>query len=234
MTATTLKQIARWTGVGYLIIFITGFFANFLVIEGMVVDGDAPTTANNIATQLSTFRWGLFAFLIMVIVDVLLAGPLYLLLKPVSEHRSRFSSWLRLVNGTIFGVALFNLFGILNLFSEAGLHGDPSNPEIQQQAASYLLAFDQIWLIGLVFFGLHLLLLGNLIWRSEHFPKWIGALLLFAGVGYLVDSFTHLLLPTYSDYQNFFEMMVIIPGVLGEFSLTLWLLIRGVRQLNSQ
>ena len=230
----SLKQTARWTGVGYLIIFITGFFANFFVLEGMVVNGDAATTANNIASQLSTFRWGILAFLIMVIVDVVLAGPLYVLLKPVNETWSGFSSWLRLVNGTIFGVALFNLFGVLNLIAETGRNGDPASREIQQELSTYLFAFDQIWLIGLVFFGLHLLLLGKLVCRSEHFPKWVGALLFIAGVGYLIDSFAQLLLPSYNDYQSLFEMMVIIPGVLGEFSLTLFLLIKGVRMPGKQ
>lgn len=208
---------------GYLIIFITGFFANFFVLEGMVVDGDAASTTNNIAGQMSTFRWGALAFLIMVIVDVLLAGPLYTLLADVNRNRARLSSWLRLVNGTIFGVALFNLFGIIRLLEAGG----PTGPEGPSGVMQYLAAFDLTWLIGLVFFGLHLLLLGNLVVRSSRFPKAIGYLLMLAGSGYLADSFAQLLLPSYGDFQMIFEMAVIIPGILGEFSLTLWLLIKG-------
>jgi hypothetical protein len=223
----SFKKIARLTGIGYLIIFITGFFANFFVLEGLVVAGDATATAANIGDNLLQFRWGIASFLVMVIVDVLLVWPLYILLKPVDKYLAHLSSGLRLVNGVIFGVALFNLFGVLQLYAPADYLG-AFEPEMLQARVLFLLdAFNHIWLIGLVFFGLHLAFLGYLVYRSGYMPRVLGPLLGLAALGYLTDSFAQFLLPGYADHQGMFEMMVVIPGVVGEFSLTIWLLIKG-------
>lgn len=108
-----LKKTARLIGLGYLVIFITGFYANFFVLEGLVNDESAKETFMNILLNQQLFRMGILSFLLMVVTDVVLAWPLYLLLKPVNRNLSVLSSWLRLVNGTIFGVALVYLVNIL-------------------------------------------------------------------------------------------------------------------------
>lgn len=76
-------------------------------------------------------------------------------------------------------------------------------------------------------FGLHLLVLGYLIFKSEYIPGFIGVLLLIAGLGYLIDSFANFLLPNYADYASIFMLIVVVPGVIGELSFTLWLLLKG-------
>jgi hypothetical protein len=228
-----LKKTARLAGAGYLVIFITGFFANFFVLEGLVLDGNAQATSENILANLMQFRWGIFAFLIMVVIDVLMAGPLYILLKPVNKNLSLLSAWLRLVNGTIFGVALYSLFGILHLLSGAEYLTALEPAEIHARVMLHLEAFNFIWLIGLVFFGLHLFLMGILILKSDYIPKIIGGLLQLAAVGYLTDSFAQFLLPDYKSVQHVFELVVLIPGVIGELSFTVWLLIKGVKTKNT-
>jgi hypothetical protein len=228
-----LKKTARLAGAGYLVIFITGFFANFFVLEGLVVEGNAQATSENILANLMQFRWGIFAFLIMVVIDVLMAGPLYILLKPVNKNLSLLSAWLRLVNGTIFGVALYSLFGILHLLSGEEYLSALEPAEIHARVMLHLEAFNFIWLIGLVFFGLHLFLMGILILKSDYIPKIIGGLLQLAAVGYLTDSFAQFLLPDYKSVQHVFELVVLIPGVIGELSFTVWLLIKGVKTKNT-
>ena len=84
--------------------------------------------------------------------------------------------------------------------------------------------FDRIWLAGLVFFGLHLLILSRLVVKSPIVPRFIGILLAVAGIGYVIDSCAQWWLPNYSDFETVFSLVVIIPGVVGEFSLTLFLL----------
>jgi hypothetical protein len=228
-----LKKTARLAGAGYLVIFITGFFANFFVLEGLVVEGNAQATSENILANLMQFRWGIFAFLIMVVIDVLMAGPLYILLKSVNKNLSLLSAWLRLVNGTIFGVALYSLFGILHLLSGAEYLSALEPAEIHARVMLHLEAFNFIWLIGLVFFGLHLFLMGILILKSDYIPKIIGGLLQLAAVGYLTDSFAQFLLPDYKSVQHVFELVVLIPGVIGELSFTVWLLIKGAKTKNT-
>lgn len=225
----SLQKTARIAGLGYLIIFITGFFANFFVLEGLVVDGDAVATSGNIRNNLMQFRWGIVSFLIMVVADVWLAWLLYLLFEPVNRSLAQLSAWLRLVNGAIFGLALFHLFGVLQLFSGADYLAALDPAEIQASVMLLLSSFNFTWLTGLVFFGLHLLVLGYLVIKSGYMPKILGWLLQIAALGYLIDSFAQFLLPDYDAYRSFFQMMVVIPGVAGEFSLTFWLLVKGVK-----
>ncbi len=222
-----LRSIARFTGIGYLVIFFTGFFSNFFVLEGMMVAGDAAATFKNIINQNTLFRSGIFSFFMMVIFDVLLAWTLFLLLAPVNKKLSILSAWLRLVNGTIFGVALYHLFSVLHFTGNTAYLNFMDQSQIQAQAMLSIQAFNDTWLVGLVFFGLHLFFLGYLIFKSGYMPKFIGVLLIIAAAGYLLDSFAHFLLTDYEAYKNFFLMIVVIPGVVGELSLTLWLLIRG-------
>jgi hypothetical protein len=85
-------------------------------------------------------------------------------------------------------------------------------------------SFDRTWIIGLIFFGVHLAMLGFLILKSSKVPNWIGYLLMLASAGYVIDGFAKLYLPAYEDLQNIFMLIVVIPGVAGEFSLTVWLL----------
>src|SRR5215471_17453722 len=73
---------------------------------------------------------------------------------------------------------------------------------------------------SLVFFGLYCLSIGYLILRSTFLPRTLGVLLLISGIGWLTfvsPELAHRLSP--------FNML---PGVVGEGALMLWLLIAGV------
>ena len=223
------KKIARIAGFGYLIIFITGIFSNFFVLESLIVPGDAATTANNIMVNDFLYRIGILSFIIMVVFDVILAWALYVLLKPVNKNLSLLSGWLRLVNSTIFGIALYNLFNVLQILSGAEYLKEFVTGQLQAQMMLFLNTFNFTWLIGLVFFSLHLFVLGYLIFKSGYIPRILGILLIVAALGYLIDSFANFLLPNYTDYENIFLLIVIVPGIIGELSLTFWLLFKGAK-----
>lgn len=225
-----LNKIAKIAAGGYLVIFISGIFANFFVLESLVVPGDAIATTNNIINSESQFRVGIVSFIIMVIFDVVLTWALYVLFKPVNKNVSLLAAWLRLVNATIFGIALFNLFGVLQLISGADYLLVFDAGQLQAQVMLFISAFNNTWLVGLVFFGIHLFFLGYLIIKSRYVPKVIGLLLIVASFGYLIDSFANFLLPNYADYKDLFMLIVIVPGVIGELSLTIWLLVKGVEE----
>ena len=90
--------------------------------------------------------------------------------------------------------------------------------------------FNIIWLIGLFFFGIHLILLGKIIRR----PGVIAFFLIVAGVMYMVDTAAHFLLPDYKEYSSVFLALVAIPSILGEMSFALWLLFKGGKNLKKQ
>jgi hypothetical protein len=72
------------------------------------------------------------------------------------------------------------------------------------------------------FFGPYCVLIGYLILRSTFLPRFLGGLMVIAGVGWLI--FTAPSLPNY--LTNAIEVL----GVLAEASLMLWLLVMGVNE----
>jgi len=225
----SLRQAAIIAGFGYLIIFILGISANFFVLQNLIVPEDAAATVNNITANEWQFRLGILGFIIMVIFDVVVAWALYVLLKPVNRSLSLLAAWFRLVNATIFGIALYNLFSVLQLLSGDNYLTGLEPGQLQAQMMLFLNAFNDTWLIGLIFFGIHLFILGYLIFRSGYIPGILGVLLMIAALGYLIDSFANFLFPGYADYETIFMLIVVVPGVIGELSLTLWLLLKGTK-----
>lgn len=73
---------------------------------------------------------------------------------------------------------------------------------------------------NLVFFGVYCLLIGYLIFNSTFLPRTLGVLMAFAGLAWLT-FLSPSLVKSLSPW-------VFLPGLLGEGSLTVWLLAMGV------
>ncbi len=221
------RQATIIAGLGLLIMAIIAFFANFSVIQGLVVPDDAAKTVSNIMENQMLFRFGIAGFLVVLLCDVLVAWALYVFLKPVNQSLSVLAAIFRLVYTAIFGVVLLQLSNALQWLQGATHLSAMSVEQLQAQVMMSLESFQYGWLIALVFFGFHLLVLGYVVMKSVYVPKVLGVLLLVAGFAYILDSFAHFLLPNYADYKTLFIVIVAVPGILGELSLCFWLLIKG-------
>jgi hypothetical protein len=75
---------------------------------------------------------------------------------------------------------------------------------------------------GLVFFGIYLMLLGYLVWRSNYIPWILGLLLVISGLGYFASALQPYLFPNVNiDFAVY--------TFYGELIFMFWLLIRGWR-----
>jgi len=225
----TQGRAAGIAGAGYLIIFVLGLVTNFVVLGNLVAPGNAEATAANIASNQLLFRGGLASWLVVLIIDVVIAWALYEFLKPVNSGLSLLTAWFRLVYIAIFGVTQLNLLFAIILLSGGDFLNVFNSTQINALALMFLNGHNYGFLIALVFFGIHLMMLGYMIYKSGFAPKILGVLLLLSGLGYIVDSFANFILPDYEDYKMIFMMIVAIPGIVGELALTLWLLIKGVK-----
>ena len=223
----SLRQAARVAGFGYLIIFILGGFVNFIARQNLIVPGDAATTASNIVASESLFRMGIAGGLISLAAEPVVAWGLYIFLKPVNMGLSLLAAWFRLLFVAIFGIAILNLFIVLPLLSGADFLTVFETGQLQAQVMLFLNAHDYGVNISYVFFGLHIFLLGYLIFKSDYVPRILGVLLIVASLGYLIDSFASVLSSDYAVNEINFLLVVAVPAILAELSLTLWLLIKG-------
>ena len=223
----TPRGYARTAGLGYLIIILAGISAEFFVRSQLIVPGDAAATTANIANAPSLFRAGIGLDLVMLLCDVLLAGALYMFLKPVSKGVALIAAFFRLVHAAVYGANLLNLFAVLFVASGTGAAASMSTAQSQMLTMLFLNGHAIGYTIGLVFFGVHCLLLGYLLVKADFVPTLLGILILIAGVGYLVDSFAQVLLTNYVDYQTILMLVVFIPALIGELSLSVWLVAKG-------
>ncbi len=222
------RAYARVAGLGYLIIIASGIFAEFFVRSGLIVPGDAAATAGNIIDSESLFRAGLAAEFVMLTADVLLALALYVIFREVSRSLALLAAFFRLVHAAIVGVNLLNTYVPLLLLGGSEYLGAFATDQLQALALLFLDAHSYGYVIGLVFFAFHCLVLGFLVLRSRLVPRVLGALLLAAGAGYLIDGLARTLLSNYAAYESVFAAVVFAPAFIGELAFALWLLVKGV------
>lgn len=208
-------------------LFVFAVFANFFVREGLVVTDDAQTTAANIAESEGLFRLGMASFLVIFLVDVVVAWALYIVFRRANRDVSLVAAWFRLVYTLFLGVALIYFFQALQFLSGSGFLESFDTAQREAQALVALDTFNSAWLIGLAAFGVHLIVLGGLILRSGAAPKALGYVLIVAGAAYVIDTVAHSLVGSYSDYETGFIIVVAVPSVIAEGWMGLWLLFRA-------
>ncbi|HNS88183.1 MAG TPA: DUF4386 domain-containing protein, partial [Parvularculaceae bacterium] len=204
---------ARFAGLNYFAIFALAIYANFFILSKLIVGGDAAATADNIAQHESLFRLGLACFFLVMIADVFIAWALYLVMRPVSEPLSLLSAIFRLV----YTVAQIGV--LMNLAKALQLRGAPETYGALADGALphfYAAAHGGEFTLTLIFFGLHLVLLGYLIIRSSFLPALIGALVTIAGLGYLIDGFAEILFGGYGPLGSISLYAVVLPALIGE------------------
>lgn len=226
--ASAIRRGARVAGPGYVALFVLAVFANFVVLEGMVVDGDPAATARHVAESTTTFRLGILAFFAIFCCDIAVAWGLHLVFRDRDRDLSLLAAWFRLTYTVVLGAALVHLVAASRAL-------DPL-PGVPVDAAGGLAAledFDALWRLGLGAFGLHLVVLGVLVarWaRAPHpasAPRALGMVLTAAGAAYLVDAVAFVVLADHAAVEGPLTALVAVPSVIGEGWLGLWLLRRA-------
>ena len=226
MTNQTSPQVyARIGGVLYLIIIVIGAFFEGFVRQRFVVAGDAATTAANIASAESLWRFSIAGGLAYLACAVALALIFYVLLRPVSKNLALL---VVLFNSISIGLEAANK---LNLLAASYLVGDAEylkafEPQ-QLHALAYLSLrmYDFGFSTSLIFFGCVCLVLGHLIRKSGYLPRILGVLMQIAGVCYVTNSFALLLAP---KLGGALFPAIMLPPLVAESGLALWLLVKGV------
>lgn len=226
------RRYARVAGVGYLLIIVTGIYAEFFVRGGLIVAGDASATAANIAAAEGFFRTALGSEFIMLLADVAVALALYVVFRRVDRNLALLAAFFRLTHAAIVGSNLMNLYLPLSLIGGVSSVGAIGEEERYALALVFLEAHGFGYAIGLVFFGAYCFVLGWLVLRSGYVPRLLGILLLVAGAGYLLDSFGRGLLTDYAAYETLFAAAVFGPAFIAELSFALWLTVKGVSVSN--
>lgn len=224
---TSVKSI-RITGLLYVLVIICAGFSQGYVRGTLIVPNDAVVTAHNILQNKGVFQLGLTTDLIAFLLDVVIAVMLYKIFKPFNKNLTMVSSALRLTAHPAIGsLNLLNHYMALNVLQSEGLSNAFTINQLQEFSISFMQMHHYGYLIAGAFFGIHCLLLGVLIYKSNVFPKVFGGLLLGAASGYLIETFVNL---NTTDYEGYTAIIVGVAAVLGEFGLTLYMLVKGTTE----
>jgi hypothetical protein len=220
------RRAALIAGLGYVIITVLSFFA-ISVLDGPTEPDNPAVTAGNIVNSEVLFRSGLAAFIIVLIADVVVAWALYVFFQRASRELSLFAAWFRLLYVAIAAAALLNTLVVLKLVDGTGYSTVLEKGQRDAQVMLSLDAYNYGFFLGLVFFGVHLLLLGFVMVKSDYAPSILGILVALAGLGYVVINLARVVLPNYRDYEDLLLLLLVVLGLPGEFGLIGWLLWRG-------
>lgn len=220
----SIHQMARSAGALYLLIAVVAGFTYFYVPSQLITPGNAAATATNIAASGTLFRLGIGGELVIFLSEIILSVLLYVILRPVSKTLSLVAAVSRLAMTAIHGLNLLNHLIVLLLLSGTAYLTVFEPAQLIALAMLFLDAHDIGYTIGIVFFALSTGTLGYLIFKSGYLPKALGALFLVASLGYFIDSFSLLLIPSYKDTPAVIAMTIAI----AEIAFPLWLLIKGV------
>jgi hypothetical protein len=222
--AVSPRLEARIAGGLYLLVILLGGFAEVGVRQGLVIDADPAATARTIMAHLSLFRLGFAAEMMTNIIAVPLTLIFYRLLAPVSLFWVLLAVMLDLTQNTINAVNAWTQFAPLTLLGGSPDLAAIPHAELAALARLALKWHDVGFDIGLTFFGFALLIYGAVIFRSGFLPRFLGVLYSLAGACYLANSCAYFFAP------GLLSVYLLLPCLVGEGALALWLLIVGVNE----
>ncbi len=207
----SFRQSALISGLSLLMMAILAGVANFRVIESIKAALAAGDPGSILVSMSIPGRWAALAFVVVAILDILVAWSLYEMFRPEMKALSLLTAWFRILYTAIFTISIAVLFMTFRL----------AESSLDSAVASFLF-FKETWALGLVFFGAHLILLGWLIIRSLHIHWIFGLLMIVAGLGYAIDSIALLLAPDSGVNIALFTF-------IGELVFMFWLLIKALK-----
>lgn len=204
----TLKKLR----ILYPIWIVFGIFSIMYVPSKIIVLGNAAATASNILANETLFRMSIVGSLITQLIFIFAALYLYRLFESVNKNEAELMLILALVSVPIAMLNSLNLVAALL---------STNNLELMML---FLNLNTQGIYIASIFWGLWLFPLGSLIYKSNYFPKTLGIIVIIAGFGYTLSSFTHLLMPNLKLLIQICDFLTI-----GEVIFLLWLVIKSAK-----
>src|SRR5512133_1355197 len=225
-TVETSPQVyARIGGLAYLITIVLGAAQELFIRGRIIVPGNAAATAVNLKSMESLWRFGIASEMFLGICTIVLTVVMYVLLKPVNRDLALLATFFSLVAIAVEAAYSLQLVEAMYPLGNAAYIKAFTPEQLYAMSSLSLRAHSDGFGIALLLFGCFFPIAGYLIFKSGYFPKAIGILYVIPGLSYLTSSFALILAPAFASR---FYFVIAGPALIGELSLCLWLLIKGV------
>ena len=225
ITHQELKTKARFAGILYFLIGVFGFFGIMYIPSQIEVLGNVHATFNGLIENEFLFRMGIYSHLLNTVVMTMISLIFFQMFSHINKYWAMLMVAFVLVHISFeFGMEVLNITAI-RIADGSFLE---SLELLQRQEWTYLfLRMANYGSVGLAiaFWGLWLIPLGILIYKSDFIPSIFGILLVAGGVAYITDSIFFILFP--GSGGIFKDLLMVVPSI-AEISFIFWLLIKGV------
>jgi Domain of unknown function (DUF4386) len=218
---SSIKTTARIAGFLYLFQIPLGVFGILYVPNGLMVPGNMATTASNILENEFLFRLSIVSAILCALVTIATALYIYKVLRFVNENYAKWILMFALIAAPMSMLNELNSFAVLLLLKSREFATIFTPGQLHSFISFFLDLHKSGYQIIGIFFGLWLLPMGYLVFKSSYIPKVIGVFLIITCLGYLIDFTTFFLYPNFGIVISEYTW-------LGEVLMVFWLLIMGV------
>lgn len=222
---TSLKTTARLAGLLYFLLAIGAIYSYMYVSAKIMVAGDIAASAKNMLANEFLYRTSIAVDVITNVLFVAVVILLYRLLRQVNNFQAKFMAALVIVAIPVSFIGESLAIVALQIF-KGNLLQSFSTEQAQDLAATFLKISSYSGQLTTFHWGLWLIPLGLLVYKSGFIPRIFGILLLINGLGYMIASFTFIVFP---GSLSSVSKLVYPTYFMGEVPFILWLLIKGVK-----
>ena len=191
------SKAALVVGIAFITSIIIVTIVDDFLLANFVVPGDTAALAKDIKANGWLFGFSVMGYLLVLALDSIIGLALYVVLKPSNKNLAMLTATLRLLYAGILVIGLFAL--VLHIVDVYG--------------------YENIKLLGYIFFSLHIFVLGYTVSKSGYIPRILGVLLINASFTYIVF---------FIDFHLPEEIKLILMFIMAvaELSLSIWLMVK--------
>ena len=234
MTISTIdnsqRTAAKVAGFSGLFAFAVVVFANYVLLNPLIVPGNAVETARNIVAHQIQFRIALICFLTYSASVVVLLAALYVILKPVNQGLALAGALFRLVFAILWPLSTLNMLGALRLLGSASYLQIFEADRLQALARLCVAATFDDYYVGLPFFGLAATVCAYLWLKSKYIPKGLAVFGVISSAWCVICAFVFLIFPHFNKIVN--DYLFDSPMAIFELILSFWLLFKGLKPVE--
>jgi hypothetical protein len=223
----TAAKVAGFSGLFAMAVVV---FANYGLLNPLIVPGNAAETARNIVAHETQFRVAISCFLIYSASVVVLLAALYVILKPVNRGLALVGALCRLVFALMWLLTALNMLAALRLLGSASYLQVFEADRLQALARAHLGASFDDYYVGLPFFGLAATVCAYLWFKSNYIPKGLAAFGVISSAWCVICAFVFIIFPHFNKIVN--DYWFDSPMALFEMVLSFWLLFKGLKPVD--
>jgi hypothetical protein len=225
------RTAAKVAGVAGLLAFALVVFGNFVLLNPLIVPGNAADTARNILAHQTQFRVALTCFIAYNIGAIVLSTALYVILAPLNRGLALTGALFRLVFAMLWLIAPINSLAALRLLGDAP-YLKVFEPDRLPALARALIAgsFDDYY-VGLPFLALAATICAWLWLKSNYIPRGLSIFGVTGSAWCVFCAFSYLIFPNFNKIVN--DWWFDFPMAVFELAVSVWLLVKGLKSAEA-